>query len=439
MKSISIKINAMNEKQCMKTVGVLWFLLMVMCISGCNDDDDVTSIDDAGELVLVTSIPTDGAGNRGYFAQKTSLENNGLVDNSNATELLASGIGAVTPYRDNIYFTNFNQLRIEKWSFNESNVAVEEGSVSVLELVFPGNPVIADDNTAFVGGGSTEIVIFNPTTMQRTGKIDFSSFSIVGTVTDFPASGAEVVVEAIPEIIVRDNILYAALMPMSDFSTFTPAVTDCPILVVDLDEVDPNSSDNSDAIIKRISDERGSATGAWATGGGAGFMKLDENNDIYVLSHNGWTLFRQIIGQPASLLRIPNGSTDFDPDFYFDLESAAAGNGTPVTNFEYYGNGRFMASVLDFSQINPDNPGSQFLDPVYQWWSFDITTQSAQRVSEDYTVAGVVALSYFKDGIGYLPLQDNTESFILRVDLNTLESSRLFATAGAPQLIELQE
>ncbi|MEM6812846.1 MAG: hypothetical protein AAF600_00460 [Bacteroidota bacterium] len=87
---------------------------------------------------------------------------------------------------------------------------------------------------------------------------------------------------------------------------------------------------------------------------------------------------------------------------------------------------------------NETDPFSYFNDAVYRWYSFDLASETAQRVSEDYTV-GVIALSYFKDGIGYMPVQNNTASYIMEVDLNSLETNELFNTSGAAQLFELAE
>ncbi|MEM1321580.1 MAG: hypothetical protein AAGG75_15085 [Bacteroidota bacterium] len=416
-----------------------WMLVLsvTLCFAACSNDDDtdVTPEPTVEKLAMITSVQADQLGNRAYYLQKTPLGATGMVDNSNATELTASGAAMVHHYKGNIYFSDFSDSSIEKWKFDENDEALFDGKISVLDIVYQGNTWFENDNTAYVGGATNEIIIFNPLTMQRTGKIDFSAFSRVGEVTDFPTPGAEIVAESVNEIFIRDNILFAALYPMSEFSTFTPGAPGCHIIVVDLNKVDPNSSDNSDAVIKRIYDERASATGA-AAGGGSTYMRLDENNDLYLLCHNAWANHRQTYGTPAAILKIASGSTEFD-DYFFDLESASGGSGIPVTNFEYYGNGKFMASVQDPSQINPNDPFSYFNDPIYQWWNFDLSTKTAQKVSEEYTLA-LIALSYFKDGYGYLPFLNQSESYLMKVDLNTLEATKQFETNGAPQLFELE-
>jgi hypothetical protein len=238
--------------------------------------------------------------------------------------------------------------------------------------------------------------------------------------------------------LIRDNLLFAAIHPMADPATQTPGFNGCPIVIVDLDKVDVNAQGNADAVIKRISDERGSPTGAWGSGGGSPFMHVDEQEDIYVLCHNTWSGARAIFNKPACILKIAAGSTEFDDDYYFDLEAVSRGDGSPVMNMEYYGDGKFLAAAQDPDALDPANPFSYYTDPIYQWWSFDLYNQTAEIVSEEYTRAAVASVSYFEDGFGYVPFEAGGETFVLKVDLNTLESSKQFNTVGTPHLFSLE-
>lgn len=415
-------------------------ILAIGIISGCGNDDDEVAPNNSDDLVMATSTQADLAGNRSYFLQKVSLDATGTVDNSNATELAASGAAIIQQFGNSMYFVEFSSNpKIEKYNFDESGEAVLDGDINLLDIVFPANAWFVDESNAFVGGFTGEIVIFNPTTMQRTGKINFQSLLRVGEITNFPSDGDAIVGESVSEIVVRDNILFAAIVPYSDLSTFTPGDANCHLLVVDLNQVDPNSNDNSGAVLKRIVDTRASAAGAGAFGGSF-MMRVDENNDLYVLGHNlyGNPAFKDALGKPTAILRVSNGSIDFDENYYFDLETVASGLGSPVLNFEYYGGGKFFASVQDTDQLDASNPFSYFNDPVYRWYSFDLVSKTAVRVSSEYTVA-VIALSYFEGGMGYIPVQNSSNAYMMEVDLTTLETSRLFNTSGAAMLFELDE
>ncbi|MEM7108562.1 MAG: DUF4374 domain-containing protein [Bacteroidota bacterium] len=419
-------------------LGLVAIIIATLLVS-CDDDDTVAGA--AGEFAMITSTLNNDFATRAFFLQRVSVDSTGAIDNSSATELDPQGQAMVHSYNGAIYYSDYQNGRIVRYSINEFNNVTNEGSIQTTDLGSQGNTFFADESTAFVGGLSTDIVIFNPTTMTRTGTIDFSAVSKIGDASGFTGEGTTFVGEAVTEIMVRDNILFASLMSLSNIEggNFIPADKGCSIIVIDLNEVDINVDGNAEAVVKRIYDERGSHTGAWGSGGGNYFMHLDENNDIYMLSHNMWAnpSYRPLFN-PACILRIANGETEFDQNYYFDLESASGGLGNGVMNFEYYGNGKFLAAVQDPSVIDPNNPFSYFTDPIFQWWSFDLNDQSASIVTEEYTRGALAAKSYFEAGSGYVPFESNGENFVLKVDLSTLEATKHFETVGLPQLYSLE-
>ncbi|MEM8938843.1 MAG: hypothetical protein AAGC64_05810 [Bacteroidota bacterium] len=421
-----------------KHLPLVWALLMFVALSGCGDDDTPGEVA-PGEFAMVTSTLNANGQSRAFFLQRVSVDSTGSVDNQNATELSPATGAMVHSFNGAIYFSDYAIGQMVKWEIDESNNATNSGEMSLIELQFQGNTAFKDASTAFVGGISTDIIIFNPTTMIKTGTIDFSAFSKVGESTDFPAEGGVYQGESVSEIIIRDNYLFASLMPLSSIENFTPAEIGCSIIVVDLDQVNTNERGNTDAVVKRIYDERGSSTGAWGSGGGNYFMQMDENDDIYFLCHNFWANpFLRPAFNPACILKIADGETDFDPEYYFDVESASRGLGNGVMNFEYYGNGKFLAAVQDPESIDPGNPNSYFVDPIFQWWSFDLYNQTASIVTEEYTRGAFAAVSYFEDEFGYVPFESNGENFVMKVDLNDLSASRHIETVGLPQLYSLE-
>ena len=416
--------------------------ILALMLMGCEKDkEDNNPVPDKGlgEYAMVTTKTNLDGRTRAFYLQRVSVDNTESVDNSGSTQLSGATGAMMHSFGGHIYFSDYMNGKMEKWSIDTSNNATMEGSLNLAELTFQGNTTFKDANTAFVGGLSTNIVIFNPTTMQKTGTIDISSISKIGTVTDFPQADATIIAESVAEMVIRDNLLFAALMPLSSLENGqTPGDKGCPIVVIDLSKVDINAEGNTDAVVKRIYDDRGSATGAWGSGGGSGFMRLDEKGDIYMLCHNTWSGFRAAFDKPACILKIAAGTTDFDQNYYFDLESAARGNGSPVMNLEYYGNGKFLGGAQDPTALDPENPWSGYMDPVWQWWSFDLYNQTAELVTEEYTRAAIASVTHFENGFGYVPFEANGENFVMKVDLNTLESTKQFNTVGTPHLFSLQ-
>lgn len=418
--------------------------LILLVFSSCSNEEDATenkpttTKTGSAKFSLITRPQnSDGSTFSGYMQKIESPDVTGTIDNADAHEISASHLGGIYEFNKAVYVNDYDNKAISRWTLSDDNVGTGSGNLSVAELGFQGNIAFKDENTAYVGGVG-KILIFNPTTMVKTGIIDWSSLSRAGEVTDFPTAGATIQVDGISEIIINGNYLYAALYYMNNVNTFTPATATCDILVIDLTKVDNSSSDNSDALVNIITDTRGSFTGAWNTGGGVYYMNKAENGDIYVLCHNVFGGARQIMGKPSCVLRIKNGATAFDPDYYFDLESASQGDGNPVTNFEYYGNGKFLATVLDPSKLDSNNPYSYNTDPVFRWWSFDLNTKTATKLFDEYTIAGKAAKCYFTDTNAYIPFSNKNENYINKVDLsNFSNNSKTVTTTGLAHILSL--
>lgn len=414
------------------------FALAVFTSCSNDDKDNGQENDGSASLALITRPQnTDGSSFAAYMQKIESADVTGTISNTSAHEISASHSGGVYEFNKAVYVNDYRNALITRWTLSNENIGAKTGSINVPELGFQGNIYFKDENTAYIGG-SGKITIFNPTTMVKTGVIDWSSLSKAGQVSDFPTLGAIIQADGVSEIIINGNYMYAALYYMNDFNAFTPASASCSILVIDLTKVSSTSSSNKEALVGIITDTRGSFSGAWNTGGGVYYMNKTENGDIYVLCHNVFGGARTSIGKPACLLRIKNGAVTFDSDYYFDLETASQGNGNPVTNFEYYGNGKFLATVLDPSKIDPNNPYSYNTDAVFRWWSFDLNTKTASKLDDEYTISGKAAKCYFENGYAYVPFATKTSNYINKIKLSDFSKTKTITTTGMAHILKLK-
>lgn len=413
------KMNPMNYlRQTLKTV---LCLLMALNVVSCSDDDDDNPSSSENSYILLSFNNASTSGSVSYALPFTLSDTVTALSTSNAIETTSDNAPTVFNFNGSLYLDEYTKSKISKWDLDDNGNFTKSSEANFSDLGYPSNICFKSSEVAFVGGpGAFKIAIFNPTTMTRTGFIDLSPVSQAGTVTDFPSAGATVETELVSEIIIRDDYLYAALY-YCNMTTWMPNTKTCEIVVIDLTQVDNSSSDNSGAVVKRITDTRGSYTGGWATGGGSSFMLLDENNDIYVLCHNMWGNYSSVTGLPACVLRINDGETDFDQDYYFDVE--AASSGYPVMGLEYAGNGIFFGLGQDPTQIDPTDPYSYFLDPIYNWYQFNLYTKTATRVSDVYTKAAITK-SYFENSKVYLPFSTSSENYIQAFDISGLGSSQ---------------
>ena len=409
------------------------FFLTGLVFFSCDKEDDPV-VNNSDYTLVTTIIGADMASYATYVQQFDINTEATVIDNSNTSEIDAVYNGYPFTNGTSMYFNKPDAAKIEKWDVNSTGNWSKSAETDYTDLGYQCNPCFWKTDVAFTGGpGIFKIAIFNPSTMQRTGFIDMSTLSRLNEVTDFPDAGDAITVQLPSEMIIRNNYMYVALF-YSKGQNWTPCLKTCEIAVIDLTKVDPNSTDNASAVVKRISDTRGSYTGAGNAGGGSSYMVMDENNDIYVLCHNMWAGERETTGLPACVLRIKSGETEFDQNYYFDVEAVA--NNNPVLGLEYAGNGKFFGVVQDPSAIDPNNEWSYYLDPIYQWFRFDLYNQTATIVNNTYTKGDATNI-YMEDGYAYLPHITSTETYITKVIISSLDGTKLFTTNGNPYIFKL--
>ncbi len=414
---------------CLGTVSMVLILL-----SSCSNDDDSpepNKKEEKNNYALFSFVQGSSYIFNYYLQPIKELDGEASYDNESAIEIATETMAGVYEFESDFYTTAYAAPQsIEKWSYSEVDKKfVNAGEISTIEIGYSGAPCFKDKNTAFVGGPSSQkLLIFDPATMKKTGAIDFSGISRSGEVTNFPEAGKKINIEVPTEMIISGNYLFVGFFLLNTMEPYVPASDTADMLVIDLTKVDANSSDNSNAVVKWISSDKGVSVGSWHAGFGAKFLVEDENKDIYILCHNFWGGLD--IGKPNCILRIKKGETDFDPDYYFDLESASRGKGNPVLNLEYVGNGNFFGSSNDPSAINPDDPLSYYQDPISQWYRFNLYTKTAKLVSDEYTRGSVNAITYSENGKVYIPYQSKTEAHIKEIDIESLKSKKMFTTAS---------
>ncbi|WP_062052649.1 DUF4374 domain-containing protein [Aquimarina longa] len=92
---------------------------------------------------------------------------------------------------------------------------------------------------------------------------------------------------------------------------------------------------------KLIEDDRTSSIGI--NGHSTGIEKT-ENGDIYSFSSSSNTAAVTGATKPSGILRIKNGSSEFDKDYFFDVEKAA--NGGKLFWMDYVGNGKAVGRIV---------------------------------------------------------------------------------------------
>lgn len=170
---------------------------------------------------------------------------------------------------------------------------------------------------------------------------------------------------------------------------------------------------------KIISDPRTSNIGV--NGATTGLIEAD-NGDLYSFSCGAEMAgFAPASTKPSGILKIPAGSTDFDPNYFFDIEAATGGK---IFWFDYVGNNKAIARIL-----TDDNGGS--------WAAYgrDVFNQklviidlAAQTVTDVANVP-LHAKRYtspitLQDGKVFVSIETATEAYVYQVDVASATATR---------------
>ncbi|WP_034242301.1 DUF4374 domain-containing protein [Aquimarina atlantica] len=212
-------------------------------------------------------------------------------------------------------------------------------------------------------------------------------------------------------MVLRDGKLFVSYHKwMADGSYVTPDVGRAYVAVFKYPEFE---------LEKIIYDDRTSPIGV--NGHSTGIEKT-ENGDIYSFSTSALSAGFTSATKPSGILRIKNGATEFDKDYFFDVESAP--NGGKLFWMDYVGDGKAIARII-------------IDDTIGSWGVFKETGNFFKLVVidlENKTVTDVQGIPthanrytspmYVEDGKAYLSSYAGTETHVYIVDPKTATATK---------------
>jgi hypothetical protein len=274
----------------------------------------------------------------------------GSVGTANAAEMQSSAM--MFSYGGFHYISNFGTpATLRKFGFDDATGKPQElGSFIVQGLKTFGAIDFISATEAYAAsngfGGVPKLIKFNPTTMQITGTVDLSPLQKAAAKEVFYLGMAH-----------RDNQLFMGVnYQTASFSNVGDSVYVAMI------------NRTTDKVEKLIADGRTSMI--WASGPASGFggssLFIDENKDVYVNgTGNGGSV-------PSGIVRIKNGQSTFDKDYFFDMNKAL---GSDAYGVHYYGNGKALTLKSD----DPNNyPFDDSKAAGYRFFKIDLAAKTSQ-------------------------------------------------------------
>lgn len=192
-----------------------------------------------------------------------------------------------------------------------------------------------DDNTLIMMGSARK-----GQSAKKLYKVNVNTMSIENTViVDFGNDPDNKLMAFPVDLKVRGDKLFAAYYMKDEESFKTPDANQARIAVFSYPEL---------VLEKIITDDRAPNLGRYFT-----FNALEsaENGDIYTYASSSLACgFAPTPSKNSAILRIKNGATEFDPDYYIDFE--ALSNGYKINDLFYVGNGKAVVRVLKEDETN---------------------------------------------------------------------------------------
>ncbi|WP_108809109.1 DUF4374 domain-containing protein [Aquimarina spinulae] len=415
----------------MKIINCIKYLMLLAVVSilttSCSSDDDRGAIVDSSQtstskyVVGFEAFPVGDASSVDYILELPSLES------LTTGEISVEGQGI--PQKGWRFFHGVENT-VFTVGYGDDDKCIAYGLDTESKLVEKGNFTFEstlnnyaaiDDNTLLAveltfGGTSQEGSIQALSDKRfhiidaETGKLQkIVEHPIDITVGDGTAANPGTIPWVTGMVLQGDKLFVSYQKLLADGSTVTVDVGRAYVAVFKYPEFE---------LEKIIYDDRTSPIGI--NGHSTGIEKT-ENGDIYSNSSSALSAGFTSVTKPSGILRIKNGTTEFDKDYFFDVENAP--NGGKIFWMDYVGNGKAIARIIIDDTIGP---WKAFLEKdVLKMVVIDLVNKTVTDV-QGVPIHGQRYTSpmFVEDGKAYISASTATETHVYIVDPKTATATK---------------
>ena len=320
----------------------IYLLSAALVLTACDSDDNNDDVESSESTAYSFVLQTTGDESVEYLITQDEIS----VDEG-ITTLTAEGVGIEQqgwnysfPVGNTLFISGYEDFSALSYKVNAEGEVSQLSSFvfdNVLEMF--GN---VDDSVLLAmdeprDGTHTSRLLY--TVDAETGLItEKVNFTLFDEDTGTPGEGS---VGWATALVVRDNLLYVPFHKLSDNGYFyTPDPDTAYVAIYDYpltDGAEPN---------KIIADNRASNIGV---NGFASSMIQTDGGDLYTMSSGAATAgFYPASTLPSAILRINDGETEFDANYYFNVEEAT--DGGKLFWMDYIGDNKVIARIITDEQ-----------------------------------------------------------------------------------------
>lgn len=351
-----------------------FFKLIVGCVagmvvfSGCDKDDPASVVPKDEKYVIITM--SENTLTKPGYASAFNEKPTGTVSNIKTGTLQGMGMGGWRPYK-NWLFKMFNTAGNEK-GIERLNVAADGTITSGTFLKTgstlngSGNFVVQNETSGFYWDSDKPFMIqkFNPTTLSRTGEMNFE--------TNIKKTDAGITNQSIGQhfLAVKGGKLFADVhygkqanaAQWGMFDDFYPDIT---VAVIDI------ATGNFEKTI------------TYANTGGITYINdnemfsFDTNGDLYIVTQG-----RSATGGKSKIVRIKAAATVFDT-WELDMDEIKDVANTPG-NYKFvtvFVNNGKLYTTIPTASLTGGPTGNINFSEVWEFYSIDVATKARTKIS----------------------------------------------------------
>jgi hypothetical protein len=166
---------------------------------------------------------------------------------------------------------------------------------------------------------------------------------------------------------------------------------------------------------KVMKDGRTGTVGAYATNNA---MSITENGDIYTYSPTAIASGIAPTAKPSGILRIKNGTTEFDPGYFFNIEEVSGGY--KIASMLYVGNGKALAQIYSFkNHVAAD----KWTTRDCRMAVLDLNAKTISYIDDvPLHIGGFQYKSIIEGGNVYAQIKNANGVYIYRIDIAALKA-----------------
>ncbi len=341
-------------------------LFASILLFSCSDDNPVSPPTKSTDKYVLITMSDNKLEKPGFATAFESLPSGNILNNG-SNSLQGFGFGGWRPYKNQL----LKMFSLETNALGIQQIQVDAaGKLSAGKFIAgdnttngTGNFVIVDDSKGFYWDGANPLRIqtFNPTTLSRTGDLDFAD-----VVNQQGKDNPAILYRSIGQkfLAVKNGKLFANITYAKTNGTqkgfFDDYFEDVYIAVIDV------ATGKHEKTIK-IKD-----TGSIAYINDNNMYDFDSNGDLYIVTQG-----RSAIGGKSKISRIKAAETEVDENWSLNMDEIQTG-GKFVSVFAK--DGKIITVIPNIALTGGPNGNINFED-VWDFYSIDITSKEKTKIT----------------------------------------------------------